>query len=156
VTVGTSSFYAPYVRDSDLEWTPVGNGTREELLAVLRAQTANTDRTLRVWDYFNNWLYPQVPTSIDHVRAVARGAGYFVSNLRLVMQRDDGETVPGATVTYDPPDDLQEELWWDRQQQPPGKVLNLVSLNKRLMDPDDRWGPDYRFTGYWKPPRPTA
>jgi sterol 3beta-glucosyltransferase len=38
----------------------------------------------------------------------------------------------------------------------PELILQLVAMNKQLVDPHDTWGPQYQFTGFWHPiPQPT-
>lgn len=155
VVVGSLPFNERYVRAAGLEWLTLGDGTQEQAIAILRSMTAIPDRGLRVWEYVNKWIKPQVDMSYDRIQASAEAADYFISNLRLCLYRGK-EPIPGASVLYDPPENLQRDLFDHDFNQPPGKILNLVAMNKRLMDSQDQWGPKYRFTGFWKPARPTV
>ncbi len=153
VVFGTSPFYAPYVRDSGLEFTPVGTGTQDDIRAVLRGMTAIPDRTLRVWEFIARWITPQTQMSLPHLQTQAEQADYVVQNLGKTFRRG-GEAIPGATVVYDPPENLAY-LREGLASQPRGKCLNLVALNRRLVDPQQQWDECFRFTGYWQAPRPT-
>ncbi len=154
VVVASSPFYAPYVRDSRLGFIPVGTGTHEEIRAVLRGMTAIPDRTLRVWEFASRWVTPQTQMALPQLQAQAEQADYVIQNLGKTFRRG-GEMIPGAFVTYDPPENpaaIREDL--DRQ--PLGRFLNLVALNRALVDPQRQWDERLRFTGYWKAPRPTV
>lgn len=148
VVIGTSAFYESYVREGDMEWTPVGNGTRAQLLAVLDALTAIPDRALRTWHYASQWLLPQFQMSIDHVRAQAEAADYFVNNLRLIWTRGNA-VIPGALLFFDP-----DEIPTGPVERDPAEILNLAVTNKQLVDPQNQVHEQYRFTGFWQPTRP--
>lgn len=154
VIFGSSPFYAPYVRDGGLEFAPVGTGTHEEIRAVLRGMTAIPDRTLRVWEFTSRWVTPQTQMAQAHLQAQAEQADYVIQNLGKTFRRG-GELIPGAVVTYDPPEN-PEVFKEDLDRQPPGRLLNLVAMNRALVDPQRRWDERLRFTGYWQPPRPTV
>jgi sterol 3beta-glucosyltransferase len=67
----------------------------------------------------------------------------------MVMQRD-GAILPGAAVSYDPPGSIDDLPRYGTQNHG-GRILDLVAMPKALVDPDDRWGAHYRFTGFWMP-----
>lgn len=156
VILGSSPFNERYVRASGIDWTPIGNGTHAEVLAIMRGMSAIPDRTLRVWEYVSKWIQPQITMSLDTIQAFAEQSDYFINNLRKIAYRGS-EPIPGAFVLYDPPADVPGGAgMYDLRQQPPGKVLNLVALNQRLVDPRNQWDTRYRFTGFWQAPRPTV
>jgi UDP:flavonoid glycosyltransferase YjiC (YdhE family) len=154
VVMGSSPFNERYVRASGIDWMPVGTGTHAEALAVLRGMGAIPDRSLRVWEYVSRWIQPQINMALDQIQAAAEQSDYFINNLRKTLERGS-DTIPGAFVIYDPPANIQREAWLAGQQAP-GKVLELVALNKHLVDPQDQWDSKYCFTGFWQAPQPTV
>jgi len=154
VVLGTTGFYATRVREARIESAQVGNGTQAELIAVLRSLSSIRDTTERTYRYFRTWLEPQLSTGSSQVTALAGRADYFISNLKIVLRRA-GKTMPGAAVTYDPPGAL-DDLAKYRTQEHDGRILDLVAMNRRLIDPDGRWGEAYRFTGFWSEPEKSA
>jgi UDP:flavonoid glycosyltransferase YjiC (YdhE family) len=153
VVVGTSPFYCARVRDAGLAWAPVGHGTRDEMLAVLRslAPLRGNDRT----EQFNvRWVKEQMRSGMPLILHTANAAEYFVSNVKMVLSRDD-VVIPGATVTYDPPGSFQsfeKSLSPERQ----GRTMDLVAMPQALADPERRWPAWVRFTGFWMSDPATA
>lgn len=78
--------------------------------------------------------------NLPRIRSLAAEAGYFVSNLKLGLDVN-GAIVPGAVVSYDPPAAF-EDLAMSGSRRDPRRLLELVAMSKRLVDPEDRWGPD--------------
>jgi hypothetical protein len=79
--------------------------------------------------------------------ATAQRCDYFVSNMKLAMARGQ-DVIPGAFVTYDPPRAVADLAVYgsDRHR---GRILELVAISRRLVDPGEVWGEQYRFTGFW-------
>ena len=154
VVFATSEFYSARVRDAGLRWTQVGNGTRTDLVSVLHSLSSVSDKTKRTYLYYKKWLQPQISMSMDHITSLAAGSDYFISNLKLVLQRGE-KILPGASVTYDPPGAI-EDLDKYGTQKYQGRILDLVAMNKMLIDPQGLWGENCRFTGFWKDTRQPA
>jgi UDP:flavonoid glycosyltransferase YjiC (YdhE family) len=154
VVFASSEFYSAKVRDAGLRWTQVGNGARTDLVSVLHSLSSVSDKTKRTYLYYKKWLQPQLSMAMDHVTSLAAGADYFISNLKMVLQRGE-KILPGASVTYDPPGAIEDlEKYGTQKYQ--GRILDLVAMNKKLIDPQDLWGKNYRFTGFWKDTRQAA
>ncbi len=151
VTLAGSPFYEPLVPQG-AAWLPIGSGTQAELVSVIRSLADIDDKRERVRAYAERWVRPQLAASSAALKQAALETDYFINNLRSVWQRG-GQTIPGAEVTYDPPAD-PERLGRYASQQPAHahRILQLVAMNRALVDPDDRWGAQYRFTGFWRPP----
>ncbi len=154
VTLGTPGFYDDRVRQVGLPWVPIGNSTRAEMIAALQSVAPEADLVRRVRLYYQRWLEPQLRISFTQIYALATGADYFISNLRMSMPRR-GQVMPGALVTYDPPFTL-DSLGKSGAQQSNGLLLELVAMNQALADPQGLWGKAFRFTGFWKDEHPAA
>lgn len=154
VVLGSSPFYAEAIRAAGLEFVAIGDGTRGELLAVLHSLRGEADRTQRIWQYFQQWAYPQFMRDKDRIQALAEGADYFISNMKTVLRRR-GEPIPGAFVTYDPPLDL-DDLTAFGTGIPADRILDLVAMNRQLLDPKHQWGSQFHFTGFWRDDTPPA
>lgn len=150
VVLGTSYFYADATEAAGLQWTPVGNGTHSELLAVLRSLGESGDRLRRAQLYVSGWLRPQLQSAQAQIAQGGERSDYFISNLKIALERG-GHVLPGAFVTYDPPDAI-ENLTRYGSGTYGGRVLELVAMNRRLVDPEGRWGSAFRFTGFWSDP----
>ncbi len=150
VIIGTSTFYEAAVRKAGMEWTQVGTGTYEQLLALLDEFNQIPDRQARIDHYAAKWLMPQFLMSEVHVRNQAEAADFFVNNLNLTYPRGTGY-IPAAWLVFDP-----DEIPRGPVSRPPREVLRIAVTNKRLMDPDNQVDEQYRFTGFWQPPRPSA
>ena len=149
VVIGTSPFFRPRLDEAGVGSVPVGSGTQDELVRILRSLAAVTDRRERVRRYSRQWLRPQFAAGLPAIKAAVATADYFVNNLKFVLRRHDA-IVPGASVTYDPPGKV-EDLGRYATQWPESRevILELVGMSKVLVDPEDRWGPQYHFTGFW-------
>lgn len=154
VTLGSPGFYGDRVRQLSLPWVQVGNSTRADMIAALRSVAPEADPVRRVRLYFERWLEPQLRISMMPIYALATASDYFISNLKMSMQHQ-GRLIPGALVTYDPPFTL-DSLGKYGSQQSDGRLLELVAMNRALVDPDGLWGPEFRFTGFWKDEHPAA
>lgn len=147
VCLGTSPFYAGAVRAAGLEWAQVGQGSHERMIKILRAFDRFADKTARARLYYHGWVEPELAAGGDQIAALARGADYFISNLKLVL-RKGAAVMPAASVTYDPPAapaDLTAYAGWEHGD----AILELVAFRRALIDPDGTWDPRYRFTGFW-------
>jgi UDP:flavonoid glycosyltransferase YjiC (YdhE family) len=152
VILGTSPFHAARVQESGLEWEQVGVSTQDQLLSILRGLSAVRDKRQRIQLYFGRWLQPQLAAALPRITTLAAGADYFISNLKLVLSRQ-GKIVPGAAVSYDPPGSLEELPKYGTGEHD-GMILDLVAMSQPLVDPQDQWGEQYRFTGFWQDERP--
>ncbi len=150
VVIGTSAFYEAAVRKAGMEWTQVGNGTYDQLVAVLDGFHQIADRQARIDHYAARWLRPQFLMSEGRVRAHAEAADYFVNNLNLTYPRGS-RCVPAAWLVFDP-----DELPRGPVERTPPEVQRIAVTNKRLMDPDNRVDEQFRFTGFWTPTRPST
>ncbi len=150
VLLGAPPLFQTRVRESALEFTPLGTGTHEEHLAVLRSLTGFADPLQRVREYARRWLLPQLEMSWNEIQYLANRAEYFINNLKILIKRPDGSAVPGAWVNYDPPFSEENRKAYDATQPDDGTILNLVAMNQRLVDPQEQWGERYHFTGFWR------
>lgn len=149
VLLGTSPFYGAKAQTAGLDWSSIGLGTYDEHVAALQAMTAIPDRVERIKEYSRRWLLPQIQTSYQHIQYFADRADYFINNLKIMMKRANGQVIPGAWLTYDPPISEENRKEYDALQPDDGRILNLVALNKQFVDPQDQWGERYHFTGFW-------
>jgi UDP:flavonoid glycosyltransferase YjiC (YdhE family) len=147
--LGTSPFYGADAADANIDWTPLGAGSRSDLVGVLRSLAPVHDKTQRTYLYYDRWLRPQLEMSLPKITALAAGTDYFVSNLKLVLRRD-GKILAGAAVSYDPPGNVSDLPQYGTQQHD-GRILDIVAMSKTLIDPQNLWGKEYHFTGFWKP-----
>jgi UDP:flavonoid glycosyltransferase YjiC (YdhE family) len=147
VVMGTSGFFSEQARAAGMEWVPIGNGSFEEITAVLKSLSSVENSAERTLLFFKRWLQPQLSKSMHQITAVGEGSDYFISNLKMMLQRGD-EVVPGAAVTYDPPHALEDLPKYGTQNHR-SRILDLVAMNKDLMDPGSIWGERYHFTGFW-------
>ena len=148
VTLGSPGFYGDRVREVGIPWVQIGNSTRAEMIAALRSVAPEADPVQRVRLYFQRWLEPQLRISYMSIHALATGSDYFISNLKMSIQHE-GQLIAGALVTYDPPFAL-DSLGKYGSQQSDGRLLELVAMNRALVDPQGLWGEEFRFTGFWK------
>jgi UDP:flavonoid glycosyltransferase YjiC (YdhE family) len=163
VVVATSSFFAPAVARAGLAWLPAGAGDRDGMQALLDdTTTSREERARRVID---GWFARELAHAeqAGHLRRLVAGADYFVSNLKLVLDREGGPSdpgsaiLPGAVVTYDPPASLEALARFPPHPWQQRDILDLVALPPALFDPVGAWGTwgkRYQFTGFWtSPPR---
>ncbi len=154
VVLGSSGFFESPVLAAGLEWQKVGSGSFDQLRTTLAALSESDDGETRTRRYVSDWLQPQLRQGANALRSMTARADYFISNLKLVMARD-GVVIPGAAVTYDPPaspDDLARSGTRNHGD----RVIDLVAMDRRLIDPDETWDERYRFTGFWSSnPGPT-
>lgn len=150
ITFGTSRFYSDRVLTSRLDWKQIGYGTKEELLSVLRSLSTIHNTTARTRMYHKKWLEPEIARATRQINAAAAEADYFISNLKLVLQRGS-QRIPGAFVDYDPPVDLSMLPRYGVDSIEHRKTtLDLVAMNRELIDPDGLWGEQYQFSGFWE------
>lgn len=147
VILGASPFFSPSVRQAQLGWVPIGTGSLEGLVSILQSLASEPDAAKRTHRFYARWLQPQLSMSMSQITGAGARADYFISNLKMVLQRD-GKIIPGAAVTYDPPGALEDLAKYGTQNHH-GLILDLVAMSRRLVDPDGRWGAAYHFTGFW-------
>ncbi len=150
VVLGTSGFYAQAAEAAGLEWTPIGDGTQSELLAVLRSLGESGDRLRRVQLYVSGWVRPQLQSAHAQLTRESERSDYFISNLKMIVERG-GEVLPGAFVSYDSPDAVENLARFGSASRG-GRIVELVAMSRRLVDPEGRWGAQFRFTGFWAAP----
>lgn len=164
VVVATSACFADGVAAAGAECMPIGSGDRERMLAILTSSMGESQRQARADRFIREWIGAEFESALADgaLRDLVSGADGFVSNLKIVLDREGrfaepgSEIVPGAVVTYDPPWSLEELAGfapapWQRRE-----ILDLVALPQSLFDPAGAWGTwgkDYRFTGFWTAPR---
>ncbi len=160
VVVGTSACFDDRVAAAGVARMPIGSGDRERMAAILTASMGEAGRQARADRFIHEWIGGEMESAIadGELRDLVSGADGFVSNLKIVLDREGrfaepgSEIVPGAVVTYDPPWSLEElaslaPAPWQRHA-----ILDLVALPRALFDPAGAWGTwgkDYRFTGFW-------
>jgi UDP:flavonoid glycosyltransferase YjiC (YdhE family) len=152
VRFATSPVYETRVLAAGLTALPFGQATFAQLQGVLRS-LSGLPRKQRADEFFNRWIRPQLAAAVERIRPLSDEIDFFICNLKLGLQRD-GETFPGASITYDPPDSL-EVLRGSRSPKHVGRVVEIVALSKALVDPEGLWGGDYHFTGFWDEASPT-
>lgn len=144
-TIATSPFYRAAIEAAGLDYLPVGDSSLEDAVGALRSAGASDDLVERTRRFYESWLRPQLGQALAALSRVAARYDAFISNLKLVLKRG-GEVLPGVSVTYDPPLDLSD---LPRFGPPRAEILDLVALDQQLIDPEGRWDPRYRFTGFW-------
>jgi len=154
VLIGASSFYSKQILSSQLEWLQIGYGSAEQMQAVLRAISALDDPKRRTEAFIQRWVAPQLKESVRTIQLYAVNADYFISNLKMYIPRN-GQVVPGAFVTYDVPETLDDLAKHDSQRHG-GRIIELVAMNKRLIDARNIWNPACQFTGFWLDSHPAA
>ena len=164
VVVATSACFADRVAAAGVECMPIGTGDRERMLAILTSSMGEARRQARSERFIHEWIDAEMKSALADgaLRTLVSGADGFLSNLKIVLDREGrfaepgSEIVPGAVVTYDPPWSLEELArlapapWQQRA------ILDLVALPQAIFDPAgawSTWGKDYRFTGFWTAPR---
>jgi UDP:flavonoid glycosyltransferase YjiC (YdhE family) len=148
VVLGTSPFYARRVVDAGIECVPMGDDSQERMLAALRSLAAVRDTAERTRQYFQRWLQPQLAGSVGRITSTGAVSDYFISNLKMALRKDGG-VMPGAFVTYDPPAKVGDLERYGSAQHG-GRIIEIVAMNRMLIDPEGAWGERYRFTGFWE------
>ena len=156
VRFGCPSWWIDRAREEGLDPTPIGAGTQDELVSALRALAPVRDRRERTRRFARDWLRPQLAAGSAAIARECGAADYVVNNLKLVPRTSAGPRAC-ASVTYDPPDNLDDLARLPATGQ--RAVLELVALPQPLVDPDRRFPPSHRFTGFWRdaharPPAP--
>jgi UDP:flavonoid glycosyltransferase YjiC (YdhE family) len=133
--------------DVGVEVAAIGGDRRSDLTSVLSALAPVRDKARRTALFHERWLRPRLATARAALGRLGAKADYVVTNLKLAVVRD-GEIVPGAFVTYDPPAAVAD-LDRHGSAHHGGRTLELVALSRRLLDPDHHWPERFRFTGFW-------
>jgi UDP:flavonoid glycosyltransferase YjiC (YdhE family) len=152
VRFATAPFYETRVLAAGLTALPFGQATFAQLQAVLRSLSGLPPQR-RADEFFNRWIRPQLPAALERINPLSHEIDFFICNLKFGLTRD-GQTFPGASITYDPPDSL-EVLRATRPPKHVGRVVEIVALSQALVDPQGLWGSDYHFTGFWDEVSPT-
>lgn len=145
VTIASSPFYAERVAEAGLGFEPIGDGALEELVGLFQELTLETDRSARVRRYAERWLRPQLAAAAGSLDALLASYDAGFNNLRLYGRSADAR--PMALITYDPPSDPGRY----GREQPPAHVLEVVALDRELIDPAQEWPGQFRFSGFFKP-----
>ncbi len=148
VLFATSPFHGARVEGARLKWMPIGDSTLEHVVAILRSLALVPDGTQRTLLYYKTWLQPQLSLSVKQITGTGADTDYFISNLKMVLRRPGG-VIPGAAVTYDPPSAVEDLPKYGTHDHG-GMILDLVAMSKKLIDPEDKWGSRYQFTGFWR------
>jgi UDP:flavonoid glycosyltransferase YjiC (YdhE family) len=148
VVLGTSRFFADRVEAAGLGFAPIGEGTHEQLLALLGSLVDVADPWQRVRLIAQQWIQPQLASASAQIGRAGLMSDYFASNLKIALDRG-GATLPGALVTYDPPAALTDLDRYATGAQP-GRLLDLVGMSRPLVDPAQRWPRRFHFTGFWQ------
>lgn len=144
----TSPFYQERAKELKVEVVTVGSGTLAEQDAILSSLSSITNLTARTYQFYKDWLLPQLSAAKSKVAELAVNADYFINNLKMVLQRD-GSIIPGAFVTYDIPANLRQlDAYGSAKYN--GQILELVAMPKDLVDPQREWEEKYHFTGFWQ------
>jgi sterol 3beta-glucosyltransferase len=147
VVLGAAPFHEEAALAGGLGWVPIGAGDRGTMLALMRSLESETDRAQRTRRFASSWLGPQLQSGRARMAEAARHCEYFICNLKLAMARD-GAVIPGAFVTYDPPHAAGDLARFGSRRHG-GRILELIALNRTLVDPQHVWDAEYRFTGFW-------
>lgn len=148
VTIGTSTFN--FQNDPAIRWVGIGNSSLNQFKAFLRGLETEPDRTARNNAFGRQWAMPQVQQSREVISREAGQHDYFMSNMKFPLVRN-GQVIPGAFVTYDPPAHSLDPLM-NGSHLHGGRTLELVAMNRLLVDPERAWAEHFHFTGFWAPP----
>jgi UDP:flavonoid glycosyltransferase YjiC (YdhE family) len=156
VRMGVAGYHVDTVRRGGIEACAMHEQDRQGAVQVMRAIGAIADRVARTRAYYQGWLRHEIEAAKTRLPGLLGDADYFVSNLKLQLSRG-GERVPGAFVDYDPPVDLAAfERLGTGTDTHRRRIIDLVALERDLVDPQRRWPAQYRFTGFWQPRRDGA
>ncbi|HET6326798.1 MAG TPA: glycosyltransferase [Planctomycetaceae bacterium] len=144
-----AELYEPRIREAGLFPVSLGAGTLEQAQAVLRS-LSSVPKEQRPGRFYEQWIAPQVPLAVQQIERFPGEIDFFICNMKLGLRRR-GRILPGAAVTYDPPDSL-EELRRRRASEHAERLIEIVALPKALLDPNGVWDPKYHFTGFWDEP----
>ena len=147
VVLGSSPFFESLIREAGLGWQTIGDGHFEDLRSILRSLGETSGGVARTQRYAAEWLGPQLREGGAALRRMTSRADYFISNLKLVMARND-EVIPGAAVTYDPPAS-PTELERSGTHLHADRILDLVAMDRSFIGPQSQWEARYHFTGFW-------
>ena len=149
VVLGSSPFYESMVVSSEVGWVPLGTGQRHELVSLMQSLSSITDQRQRVQVYAEQWLKPQISQSMATIKGAIASADYVINNLKTVWKRGGG-FMPGASVIYDPPESPARAARYAPQRiEHGGALLDLVAMNRALVDPNNEWPSTYHFSGFW-------
>ena len=148
VTMGTSAFHLQ--DDPDLDWVCIGDGTQQDLVALLRSLASERDLERRNLACGQQWVIPQFESARAAVAQAATGCDYFIGNIKVPLLRG-GAIMPGALVSYDPPQTPGRSGTLAGQQHGDA-LLELVAMPRALVDPKHEWDEGFHFTGFWSRP----
>lgn len=148
VLFGTSGFYRQNVEDADVQWIQVGRGSYDELQALLFSLRSVPDLRKRALYFSQRWLQPQRGSAIETITRTGETSDYFISNMKFALAKGQ-EAMPCAFVTYDPPERVEDLARYGSAQHG-GRIIEIVAMNRQIIDPLNRWDPRYQFTGFWR------
>ena len=86
ITLGTSSFYSTRVHDAGLDWAQVGNGTQDELIAILRSQASVSDKRARITAYAREQgLHVRIITNGHRLAVTTFADGFACHRLQRLL-----------------------------------------------------------------------
>lgn len=145
MTVASSPFYADRVAEAGFAFRPVGDGRLDDLLDLFRELSHVRDRSERIRLYAERWLKPQLAGAQRQISGLLADFDTAFNNLRLFDRASAAR--PMTLITYDPPSDPSRY----GRQAPPPHVLEVVALDRGLVDPHGEWPEHFRFSGFFKP-----
>lgn len=147
VVFGSSEFHEEAIVNARFQFVKMGDSNQQQVLSVLETLTPIKNLRERTRQYYLRWLQPQLSLAKDKISSVGASADYFISNLKLSLNKN-GAILPGAFVTYDPPAS-REELKQYGSHKHSGRTIELVALNRKLIDTEGLWEEAFHFTGFW-------
>jgi sterol 3beta-glucosyltransferase len=98
--------------------------------------------------FAQRWLAPQRDSAIETITRVGETSEYFISNMKFALAKGE-QAMPCAFVTYDPPERVEDLARYGSAQHG-GRIIELVAINRQIIDPLNQWEPRYQFTGFWR------
>lgn len=149
VVLGSSPFNEARTRAAGIEWQCVGDSTLAQVQDTLRSLASVDDKATRTRLYYKRWLQPELTNHSARIAALAARCDVFISNLKLRLERA-GRAMPTVFVDYDVPASPTDPARFGTSSKAHRRsTLDLVAMNRALIDPHDEWPPQFEFTGFW-------
>ena len=152
VVLGAAPWFAERTRDVPaVRFHPCGAGNPQRFEAVLGQAAERTNLRERTRYVLRHWVGPQLQSAKADLGAAALSADYFVSPLRLRIERN-GHPLPAAAVLYDAPfESGGGDPGFSPYRRDRDDAIELVAMPRRLLDPEENWDEAFAFTGFWQP-----